>query len=331
MIGAGSWGTALAMVLARNGHRVVLWDIDTDVLDDINRSGENRQYLPGHPLPDAVHADPELDAALDRSELVVIAVPSPAVRTVARRSVAHLSGEAMICCVAKGVEVSTLMTMHEVLEDELPAELHDRLTFLSGPSFAKEVAQAMPTAVSLAARRADVATTVQSAFANHSFRPYTTSDVMGVEIGGCVKNVIAIASGAAQGLGFRANSRSALITRGLAEITRLAVARGADPRTLTGLAGVGDLMLTCSSDLSRNFRVGFGLGRGRELDEVQAELGQVAEGVVNAQSTWEMSHRYGVDMPISETVYRILYDGLHVTDALDALMSRQTRPELDAE
>ena len=326
MLGAGSWGTALAMVLARGGHTVTIWDIDRSTLAAI-AAGENTRYLPGFALPDAIRADDDLVAATTGVDMIVIAVPSTAVRSVANEVADRLAPGTLVCCVAKGIETDTLMTMHEILEEVLPPATHDSLAFLSGPSFAKEVAADMPTAVTVASRDPDTARAVQQAFTASRFRPYTTQDVMGVEIGGCVKNVIAIASGAADGLGFGANSRSALITRGLAEITRLAVARGADALTLTGLAGIGDLTLTCSSELSRNYRVGLGLGQGRRPAEIEAELGQVAEGVVNAISTKSMSEKYGVDMPISTIVYRMVHEGLPALDAMEALIGRETRPE----
>ncbi len=329
VLGAGSWGTALAIVLADNGHQVTMWDVDTVVLADIAERHENSRYLPGDPLPAGIGATPDLVAALDDVELVVLAVPSPVVRAVAQQAAAHLRQGTWICCVAKGVEMDTLMTMNEVLEDVLAIPMQPYLTFLSGPSFAKEVAARMPTAVTIAARWEHAARQVQQAFATATFRTYTTVDVIGVEVGGCVKNVIAIAAGVAEGLGYGANARAALITRGLAEISRLAVVRGANPLTLDGLAGMGDLVLTCSSTLSRNFRVGLGLGQGRTLEDVQAELGQVAEGVVNARSTWAMARRFGVDMPISEIVYQMLYDGLPPADAVQLLMSRAVKPERD--
>jgi glycerol-3-phosphate dehydrogenase (NAD(P)+) len=327
VIGAGSWGTALGMVLARNGHLVTMWDIDRSVLATMTQDRENSRYLPGTPLPDGMGADPDIGAAVSGTEMVVMAAPSTAVRRAAEGLIDHLGPSTYVCCVSKGVEVDTLMTMSEVLESVLPAHLHPYLTFLSGPSFAAEVAAGLPTAVTVASRVEESAHVVQALFHNDRFRPYTTTDVMGVEIGGCVKNVIAIASGAVDGLGMGANTRAALITRGLAETTRLATARGADPLTLSGLAGVGDLLLTCSSTLSRNFRVGVGLGQGRPLAEVQAALGQVAEGVVNACSTYAMAQRYEVDMPISTVVYRMIHDGLPAADALDELVNRDVKPE----
>ncbi len=327
VLGAGSWGTALGLVLADNGHQVTMWDIDTGVLDAIAATQENTRYLPGLPLPPTMGSSPDIGTALAGAELVVVAVPSPVVRLVGQQAAPHLAQGTWICCVAKGVETDSLKTMNEVLEDVLPIPMQPYLAFLSGPSFAKEVAQRLPTAVTVAARWEHAARRVQEAFATPVFRPYTSTDVMGVEIGGCVKNVIAIAAGVAEGLGYGANARAALVTRGLAEISRLAVARGANALTLDGLAGMGDLLLTCSSVLSRNFRVGLGLGHGKTLEEVQAELGQVAEGVVNARSTAAMAERWGVDMPISDIVHQMLYRGLAPADAVPLLMSRAMKPE----
>jgi glycerol-3-phosphate dehydrogenase (NAD(P)+) len=220
------------------------------------------------------------------------------------------------------------MTMTEVLEDVLPVPLHPYLSVLSGPSFAKEVARGLPTAVTVAARWERIAKQVQDAFHTRTFRPYTSGDVVGAEIGGCVKNVVAIAAGISDGLGFGANALAALVTRGLAEITRLAVRKGANPLTLSGLSGLGDLVLTCSSDLSRNRTVGRGLAAGKSADEIQKELGQVAEGVRNAKSARELANRLRVEMPITESIYRVLYEGVPPRDAVTAIMLRETKPEV---
>jgi glycerol-3-phosphate dehydrogenase (NAD(P)+) len=249
-------------------------------------------------------------------------------RVVARDARDAIPEGAALCSVAKGIEVDSLMTMNEVLEDVLPVAMQPYLTFLSGPSFAIEVAQGQPTAVTIAGHWHRVVRIVQQAFHTQAFRPYTSDDVMGVELGGCVKNVVAIASGIVAGMGYGANSRAALITRGLAEITRLAVRKGANPLTLSGLAGLGDLVLTCSSEQSRNFRVGFGLGQGRRLEDVQRELGQVAEGVLNAKSVHLLAAKLKVEMPISEAVYRSLYGGEDPRQAMLALMLREPKPEL---
>lgn len=328
VLGAGSWGTALAGLLAGKGYTVTAWDKDTGVLEDLEKRHRNERYLPGLALPPTLHASGDMSRALAGADLVVIAVPSPAVRPVAIEAKRHVHAGTPIVCVAKGIEVESLMTMSEVLEDVLPVPMHPYVAVLSGPSFAKEVAKGLPTAVTVAARWERVAKNVQEAFHTKTFRPYTSGDVVGAEIGGCVKNVVAIAAGMADGLGFGANALAALITRGLAEISRLAVRKGGNPLTLSGLAGLGDLVLTCSSDLSRNRTVGRGLAAGKTAAEVQKELGQVAEGVVNTRSARDLARKLGVDMPITETMYRVIYEGLPPRDAVTALMMRETKPEL---
>src|SRR5512140_3034404 len=328
VLGAGSWGTALASLLASKGYTVTSWDKDTPVLEDMARHHRNERYLPGVVLPATLHATPDLQKALEGAELLVLAVPSHAVRQVVIEAKRHVHAGTPIVCVAKGIELESLMTMSEVIEDVLPVPLHPYVAILSGPSFAKEAAKGLPTAVTVAARGERIAKRVQDAFHTKTFRPYTSGDVVGAEIGGCVKNVVAIAAGISDGFGFGANSLAALITRGLAEISRLAVRKGANPLTLSGLAGLGDLVLTCSSDLSRNRTVGRGLAEGKTVEQIQKELGQVAEGVRNAKSARELARRLAVEMPITEIVYRVLYEGLPPRDALTSLMMRETKPEL---
>ena len=328
VLGAGSWGTALAAQLAAKGYTVTTWDKDVAVLDDITRSHRNERYLPGLALPASMHATPDVARALEGADLVVVAVPSHAVRQVAIEAKRHVHAGVPIVCVAKGIELETLMTMSEVLEDVLPVPLHPYVAVLSGPSFAKEVAKGLPTAVTVAARWERIAKLVQDAFHSKTFRPYTSGDVVGCEIGGCVKNVVAIAAGISDGFGFGANALAALVTRGLAEITRLAVRKGANPLTLSGLSGLGDLVLTCSSDLSRNRTVGRGLAAGKTADDIQKELGQVAEGVRNARSARDLARKLGVEMPITETVYRVLYERLPPREGVTALMMRETKPEM---
>ncbi|HTT70966.1 MAG TPA: NAD(P)H-dependent glycerol-3-phosphate dehydrogenase, partial [Anaeromyxobacteraceae bacterium] len=251
VLGAGSWGTALGATLAGKGFPVTLWDKDVPMLEAIARQHENPRYLPGVALPATLGATADIARALEGSEFVVFAVPSPAMRLVTIEAKRFLHAGVPMCSVAKGIEVDTLMTMSEVLEDVLPVPMHPYLTFLSGPSFAKEVARALPTAVTIAGRWERISKQVQDAFHTRTFRPYTSTDVVGVEVAGCVKNVVAIGAGLSDGMGFGANARAALITRGLAEIARLAVRKGANPLTLSGLSGLGDLVLTCSSDQSR--------------------------------------------------------------------------------
>ena len=326
MLGAGSWGTALAYTLATKGYQVAMWDLDLAVLESIS-THENTRYLPGITLPPSVWGEPDLPAALANADLVVFAVPSHAMRVVAQQAAHGIPAAALLCSVTKGIEVDTLLTMSEVLRDVLPTPLHRNLTFLSGPSFAVEVAREFPTAVTIAGTEAAVTEAVQRTFHTPFLRPYVSDDVVGVEIGGCAKNVIAIATGAGDGMGYDANTRAATITRGLAEIARLAVARGANPLTLAGLSGVGDLVLTCSSVKSRNYRVGFGLGQGRRLEEIQAELGQVAEGVLNARSVKALAERAGVEMPICDVVHAVLYDGLDITNIRTLFSERPLRSE----
>jgi glycerol-3-phosphate dehydrogenase (NAD(P)+) len=327
VLGAGSWGTALASVLAGKGYPVTLWGRDAAVAEAVSSRHENARYLPGVALPATLGATTHLAKALEGAEMVVLAVPSFATRQIAIESKHHLHAGIPIVSAAKGVEADTLMTMNEVLEDVLPVAMHPYLTFLSGPSFAKEVARQLPTAIVIAGRWERVTKAVQDAFHTRAFRPYTSNDIVGCEIGGVVKNVIAIAAGLSDGLGFGANARAALITRGLAEIARLAVAKGANPITLSGLAGLGDLVLTCCSELSRNRTVGFELAKGKTLEEIQKELGQVAEGVRNAKMVRELAHRAHVEMPITEVVYRLLYQGMPPKQAVIDLMTRETKAE----
>lgn len=322
VLGAGSWGTALGSLLAGQGWDVRMWDIDVATLEDITSKHENTRYLPGLTLPPTLTGVPNLDHAMDRADLVVMAVPSFAVRGVTEQIHDLLLEGSPLVSVTKGVEVDTLLTMHEVMQHVLDERHHRYLACLSGPSFAVEVARGVPTAVTVAATTEETAAAVQGAFYTATFRPYTSTDVMGVEIGGCTKNVLAIATGYAAGVGLATNTAAMLMTRGLAETTALGIRRGARPETLRGLSGVGDLVLTCTSVKSRNYRVGFALGQGRTLKDIKTELGQVAEGVQNAKSVHRLAALYDVDMPISETVYRLLYDGLPHKRVLAALLGQ---------
>ncbi len=327
VIGAGSWGTALALVLARKGFPVQLWAHDPEKARAMAKAGENSVYLPGFPLPPSLHVTGSLEEALSGAELVVEVVPSHAVRDVMGRAAPLLSPGVPIVTASKGIENGTLSTMTEVLEDVLPPLLHPYVCVLSGPSFAREVAQGLPTAVSVASRWERIAREVQQAFSAPRFRVYTCLDVVGVELGGALKNVIAIGAGISDGLGFGQNSRAALITRGVAEISRLAVAKGASPLTLSGLAGLGDLVLTCTGQLSRNRTVGLELGKGRKLEEILGEMKMVAEGVKNARSTHDLAKRLEVDLPICEAVYRVLYEGVAPRDAVVDLLNREAKAE----
>jgi len=328
VVGAGSWGTALAKTLADKGHPVTLWDRSAESLARIEAERENARYLPGARLPPGLRTEADLAEAVSRKEMVLAVVPSHAMREVMARAAPAIDGGAIVVSASKGIENGTLATMDEVLGEVLSEAIARRAVFLSGPSFAKEVGQRLPTAVVVASRSHEAAEAIQAAFAGDRFRVYTSDDVPGVEIGGALKNVMAIAAGIADGLGFGHNSRAALITRGLAEISRLAVRRGANPLTLAGLAGLGDLVLTCTGDLSRNRTVGLELGRGRTLDEVLASMQQVAEGVKTTRSARDLGRRLGVDLPITEMVYAILYEGRPAAEAVVALLSRPAKAEL---
>jgi glycerol-3-phosphate dehydrogenase (NAD(P)+) len=329
VLGAGSWGTALAVHLATLGHDTVLWDRHPDRCAEMSARRRNPRYLRDVVLPSALRAEADLAAATAHAELLVPVVPSHALREVMAASLPHIGADVPVCCATKGIEEGSLHTMYEVLEDVLGTERASAHgSMLYGPSFAKEVAQGLPTAVVVAGT--DGASHLAAeAFHGAAFRAYHTEDVVGVCIGGSLKNVMAIATGVSDGLGLGLNARAAIITRGLAEISRLALAAGAHPLTLMGLAGMGDLVLTCTGDLSRNRRVGLALGKGRTLESILEELGEVAEGVVTARSARALGRKIGVDMPITEQVYALLFDGKPVARALVDLLSRERRAERD--
>ncbi len=325
VVGAGSWGTALAIQVGRNGHRTRLWERHEARAHQMQMDRRNPRYLSEVELPGAVEVSNDLAWVLDQADVCIEAVPSVALRQVLPALAAHLPAHAVVVCATKGIEVDSLLTMDEILAQGLP--VGQPLAVLGGPSFAKEVAMGMPTAVVVGSR--DPAASSRAAEALHGgfFRVYDTDDVVGVELGAALKNVIAVACGVSDGAGLGTNARAALITRGLSEMSRLASARGANPLTMMGLAGLGDLVLTCTGDLSRNRRVGLGLGRGQTLAQVLEELGQVAEGVVTARSAWQLAQREGVDMPITEQVYRMLYDDKPVGEVLRDLAGRGRRSE----
>lgn len=328
VIGSGSFGTALANTLAMNCEEVRLWGRDAALAEAINTRHENSGYLPGIPLAPHVRATTDLQEALEGADLVVLATPSHATREVILKALPYLPRHVPLMTVAKGIENDTLLTMTELLEDCLPEEFHPYIAILSGPSFAKELALRMPTVVTIASHWEKVAVRCQKALQTETFRSYTSSDVVGVQYGGALKNVIAIAAGIADGLGMGHNARAAIITRGLAEITRLAVRRGGNPLTLSGLSGMGDLVLTCTGELSRNRRVGMELGRGRPLAEVLGDMKQVAEGVKTAKSARDLSLKVGVELPICSQVYSIAYEGKNPRSAVVELMTRQPKSEL---
>jgi glycerol-3-phosphate dehydrogenase (NAD(P)+) len=327
ILGAGAWGTALAIVLAERFAQVNLWTFEADLASDIERLRENRLYLPGFRIPQGVRACPSLEAALARQRLAVFAVPSHGFRAVLERARLHLDPGLIAVSATKGIEVQSLSTMSRIMRETLPPGHHPRLAVLSGPSFAREVVAGRPTAIVAAAADPDVARTVQRAVSGETLRVYAGTDPLGVELGGAVKNVIAIAAGVVDGLELGTNARAALITRGLAEISRLGVAMGAQARTLAGLAGMGDLILTCTGDLSRNRRVGLALAGGTRLEDHLANSRAVAEGVNTCRATVALAERHGVEMPICRAVHRVLFEGQGPREAVVQLMTRELRFE----
>ncbi|MEW5734634.1 MAG: NAD(P)H-dependent glycerol-3-phosphate dehydrogenase [Thermodesulfobacteriota bacterium] len=329
VVGAGSWGTALAQVLAAKGIPVSLWAREPEVARSINAEHQNPCFLRGIPLSENIVAHTELAPVCEGKDLVVMVVPSEWFRQTGQAAAPHIPEGAALVSATKGIEVGTRLTMAGILREVVPHVPEGNVCALSGPSFAREVAMGLPTVVTVATKDQEVAKAVQQAFAAPTFRVYTNDDLLGVELGGAVKNVMAIASGITDGLCLGANTRAALITRGLAEIRRLGVALGAKPRTFTGLAGVGDLVLTCTTDQSRNYSVGFKIGRGQKLAEILSEMKMVAEGVRNARSVYNLAQSAGVEMPIVTETYRVLYEDLDPREALFNLMTRRLRPELD--
>ncbi len=329
VLGAGAWGTALAKVLAEKGDETVVWARNADVVTQVNAHHENQRYLPGQKLPDSLRATTDLKDALHGATMVVFVAPSHATREVAQLAAPFMPKDAPVVSATKGIENDTLEFMDEVLRDELPPHARDQLTFLSGPSFAKELANHLPTAVVIASKSPAACELVMHRFHTPYLRTYASEDVIGVECGGALKNVIAIAAGACDGLGFGSNTRAALITRGLAEVARLSVARGGSPLTLAGLAGLGDLVLTCTGELSRNRTVGLELGKGKKLADVLASLGHVAEGVKTTKSAYDLSQKLHVDMPITAEIYKVLYEDKPAERAVVDLMTRELGPEFD--
>ncbi len=327
VIGAGSWGTALAKMLAESGHDVTLWAHRAEVARDITTTRENTTYLPGFPLPVTLRATADLAQATRDKDVLLSVSPSHVVRTVMTEAMTHLTGDPYLVTASKGIEEASLLTMAGVLEEIVGSAHAGRVCALSGPSFAREVAARMPTAVTIGARDHEVSATVQRVFTTGYFRVYSSDDLIGVEVGGAVKNVIAIAAGVSDGLGFGSNTRAALITRGIAETARLGTALGANPITLSGLAGVGDLVLTCTGELSRNRNVGLRLGRGEALADIVGDMKMVAEGVKNARSVHALAAKLGVEMPITEQMYAMLYEAKPPREVVTDLMARGLKAE----
>lgn len=327
VIGAGSWGTTLANLLAKKGFKVSLWVYEKDLAERMTLSRENDLYLPDFTLSENLGFSSHLpDVAADK-DLLLLVPPSQLMRTVMEQAALHIASDTLLVSASKGIENETLSLMSDVLKEVFSADLAERAAFLSGPSFAREVSAEMPTAVVAASESDEVARCVQDVFSTDYFRVYTNDDIVGVELGGALKNVIALAAGVSDGLGFGYNSRAALITRGLAEMNRMGMALGANPATFAGLAGMGDLVLTCTGDLSRNRTVGMELGRGKSLEEILSGMNMVAEGVKTTLSAYQLAQKLKVEVPIVEQMYLILYEGKDARQAVADLMLRELKAE----
>ena len=326
VLGAGSWGTALAMLVARNGFRVKLWDFYTDHLTNLIQDRENKRYLPGIPLPEGIDFEADLEALVRSTEQFLLVVPSHAFRATLNSlaQVDHFTSSSIISWGTKGFDPEGKVLLSEVARDIFPAA---SLAVISGPSFAKEVANELPTALTVACENDTAASTVANWLRSDRVRVYTNNDIAGVQVGGAIKNVMALAAGISDGLGFGANARAALITRGLAEMNRLGTALGGTPRTFMGLTGVGDLVLTCTDDQSRNRRAGIGLGQGKSLKDILQEIGQEVEGIKTVHELYAMAQRVQVDMPITEQVYKVVYEELPPKEAVVRLLGREPRAE----
>ena len=329
IIGAGAWGTALAIVLKRSRaqHRIALWVRENDVLTCLENEGKNPVFLPGFAIPPETEVSGDFGQTLAEADLVVLAVPSTHMRGVCAAMLPFVTPTMAFASAAKGLETESLLRMTEVIEQALGPKLRPRVAAISGPSFAKEVARGDPTAIVTASADRQLASELQLEFSGPTLRLYTNDDVIGVEMGGATKNVIAIAAGVAEGLGLGHNTIAALITRGLTEMTRLGTAMGARRETLAGLSGMGDLVLTCTGDLSRNRTVGAELGRGKKLADILKPMRTVAEGIPTTAAARTLGRRVGVEMPITEQMYAVLYEGSSPRDAIRELMERRLKPE----
>lgn len=323
--GAGSWGTALALQLARNDIDVLLWDFNPDNITQFSKQRENSIYLPGIPFPDKLLCSDSIEELAAHASLLLIVVPSHGFRDLLKKLKPLLNKDHSIIWATKGLEVGSGKLLHEVFAEEVGDDISHGV--VSGPTFAMEVAKGLPSAMTAASSDEELAKLTAAAFTGGNYRVYTSKDILGVELGGAVKNVLAIAAGISDGLGFGANARAAIITRGLAEVMRLAESMGAEHDTIMGLSGVGDLVLTCTDNQSRNRRLGLALGAGKNVDEAIAEIGQAVEGAKTSHSIHMLAERAGVEMPISECVHRVIYKGMAPADAVTELFSRETKPE----
>lgn len=323
--GAGSWGTALANLLANNGNDVIVWSIDEKEVDMLSTYHEQKDRLPGVKLHDSLTFTTNIGEATTEKEMIVCAVPSPFVRSTSKSGAPYVHDGQLIVNVSKGIEEATLTTLVEIIEEEIPKA---NVAVLSGPSHAEEVARNIPTTVVAGARDMETANLIQNVFMNELFRVYTSTDVTGIELGGSVKNVIALAAGISDGLGCGDNTKAALMTRGVAEIIRLGMAMGAKIETLAGLSGIGDLIVTCTSKHSRNRNAGYLIGQGKTYEEAMAEVKMVVEGVYSAKATLLLAKKYNVDMPIVEEVNQVLFHGKTAREAMYELLNRDRKPEI---
>ena len=329
VVGAGSWGTALANLLAINGFKLDLWVFEKDVKEQIKNDNENKTFLPGARLSENINPTNDIKKATADKDLVLVVVPSHTMRETSKKINKYINKNAIVVTASKGIENKTHLTMLEILQENIEGLRKDQFAVLSGPSFAREVVQKLPTVVAIASTSAETAKFVQKIFAAPFFRVYTNDDPVGVEIGGAIKNVIAIAAGISDGLELGLNARAALITRGLTEMRRLGDKMGANPHTFAGLTGVGDLLLTCTGTLSRNYTVGTQLGKGKTLDEILKEMKMVAEGVKTTRSVYNLSRKLGIELPICNEVYKILFENQSPQDSIPQLMTRALKHELD--
>lgn len=329
VLGAGSWGTALAAHLCNNHYRVSLWGRIEDGIDLIKKLGENQRFLPGIKLPAEVHPEASLPKALDDADLLVLAVPSQAVRNVLQAAQPHLPARARLVNTAKGLEIASGLRMSQVVEEVLGKEYLPRFAVLSGPSHAEEVSRQVPTAVTVAAYNKETAYLIQDTFMSSNFRVYTNPDVAGVELGGALKNIIALATGILYGLGCGDNTAAALMTRGLTEMIRMGIAMGGDSRTFSGLSGIGDLVVTCGSQHSRNRRAGEMIGRGQSLEQAMQNIGMVVEGAHTTRVVHQLATEMNIDMPIATACYRVLYEGRDPHEEVEELMKRQKKNEME--
>jgi glycerol-3-phosphate dehydrogenase (NAD(P)+) len=327
IIGGGGWGTALAATLARTDRRVSLWVYEADLAEGMSETRENPVYLPSIRIPKSVHVSNSMISVLADSRIVIMAVPSHVFRSVVQQMAPLVQPDTIFVSATKGIETCTLMRMSQVITDVLGIAVESRIAVISGPTFAPEVARGVPTALVVASPLESLRVQLQNELSTPRFRLYTNLDTIGVEIGAATKNIIAIAAGVADGLGLGSNAAAALVTRGLAEITRLAVACGGRRETLSGLAGLGDLILTSYGNLSRNRRVGIALGQGRKIEDIIGGMRSVAEGVKTAESAVALARKLNVEMPIAERMYAVLYEGLKVQDAINDLMERKLKEE----